>query len=86
MRAINFKRIHKYGRLFFAAVAMLLIAVTLRVNAQEVVHLDSIIYSKLAGNNVQINLVTDGSVGMPGSFSTDNPARIAFDFFGLKNR
>ena len=45
--------------------------------------LTSIIFSKLPGDDVQINLVTDGSVGDPGSFSTDNPARIALDFFGL---
>lgn len=52
--------------------------------SQQSVSLNDIIYSKLAGNDVQINLVTDGSVGMPGSFSTDNPARIALDFFGMK--
>lgn len=52
--------------------------------AQQTVSLNEIIYSKLAGNDVQINLVTDGNVGMPGSFSTDNPARIALDFFGMK--
>jgi len=46
--------------------------------------LKDIVYSKLAGDDVQINLVTTGLVGEPGSFSTDNPARIALDFFGLK--
>jgi type IV pilus assembly protein PilQ len=52
--------------------------------AQSSVILKNIIYSKLAGNDVQINLVTDGNVVKPGSFSTDNPARIALDFFGMK--
>ncbi|MBT8114351.1 MAG: type IV pilus secretin PilQ [Arenicella sp.] len=54
--------------------------------AQESANLTGIIYSKLAGNDVQINLVTDGEVGEPGSFSTDNPARIALDFFGLRKQ
>lgn len=53
------------------------------VNAQTNATLNDIVFSKLAGNDVQINLVTDGAVGDPGSFSTDNPARIALDFFGM---
>jgi type IV pilus assembly protein PilQ len=52
--------------------------------AQESVVLNDIVFSKLAGDDVQINLVTTGSVGEPGSFSTDNPARIALDFFGMR--
>ena len=54
--------------------------------AQDTIQLTDIVYSKLAGGDVQINLVTDGYVGDPGSFSTDNPARIALDFFGMKNQ
>ena len=55
-------------------------------SAQNSVNLNEIVFSKLAGNDVQINLVTDGSVGTPGSFSTNNPARIALDFFGMKKQ
>ncbi len=54
--------------------------------AQDSVNLTDVIYSKLSGDNIQINLVTDGSVGLPGSFSTDTPARIALDFFGMKEQ
>ena len=55
-------------------------------SAQESINLTNILLSKLPGDNVQINLVTDGTVGTPGSFSTDTPARIAFDFFGMKEQ
>lgn len=55
-------------------------------SAQESINLTNVLLSKLPGDNVQINLVTDGSVGLPGSFSTDTPARIAFDFFGMKEQ
>jgi len=65
-----------------AGVLLLIIAGT--VTAQNSVNLTSIVYSKLPGNDVQINLVTDGNVGRPGSFSVENPARIALDFFGMK--
>lgn len=51
--------------------------------AQQRASLDNVIFSKLAGDTIQINLVTTGRVGKPGSFSTDNPARIALDFFGM---
>lgn len=69
-------------RLFAGLSTLLLVAAN--VSAQDSVTLSKIVYSKLAGDNVQINLVTDGLVGEPGSFSTDNPARIALDFFGMK--
>ena len=55
-------------------------------SAQESINLTNVLFSKLPGDNVQINLVTDGTVGTPGSFSTDTPARIAFDFFGMKEQ
>lgn len=53
--------------------------------AQEV-NLTDVVYSKLSGDNVQINFITDGVLAEPGSFSTDTPARIALDFFGLKSQ
>ncbi|MEO0367869.1 MAG: type IV pilus secretin PilQ, partial [Pseudomonadota bacterium] len=47
--------------------------------------LNDIVFSRLAGDNVQINFVVDGVAYEPGSFSTDQPARIALDFFGMKS-
>lgn len=67
-------------------VGCVLLLMTGAGSAQNTVSLKSIVYSKLPGDNVQINLMTDGSVGIPGSFSTDNPARIAMDFFGMKRQ
>lgn len=75
--AIGFKRL--------LAGCLLLIA-TGAAKAQNTVNLTDIVYSKLSGDNIQINLLTDGTVGVPGSFSTDRPARIALDFFGMKKQ
>lgn len=74
----------KLKNFYFVVFSLLGLGFSVSVQAQQTVSLNEIIYSKLAGNDVQINLVTDGKVGMPGSFSTDNPARIALDFFGMK--
>ena len=52
--------------------------------SDDVITLQRVIYSKLAGDRVQINLITDKAISDPGSFSTNNPPRIAFDFFGMK--
>lgn len=49
-------------------------------------NLTNIVYSKLSGDAVQINFIADGELQEPGSFSTDKPARIALDFFGLKSQ
>ena len=64
----------------------ILLLFSLSASTQESATLTSIVHSKLAGDDVQINLVTDGKVGEPGSFSTNNPARIALDFFGMKKQ
>ena len=53
--------------------------------AQEGASLNDILFSKLPGDDVQINIITDQDLDEPGSFSTDSPARIALDFFGVKN-
>lgn len=66
--------------------ATMLVALSSVSIAQEAVNLNSIVFSKLVGDDVQINLVTDGTLAEPGTFSTDSPARIALDFFGLKNQ
>lgn len=42
--------------------------------------LDAITYSTLPGDLVQIRLKLSGNVKEPGSFTIDNPARIALDF------
>ena len=45
--------------------------------------LKEIVFSKLPGDEIQINMITEGVLVDPGSFSTNNPPRIAFDFFGM---
>lgn len=52
--------------------------------SEDVITLQRVVYSKLAGDRIQINLITDKPVADPGSFSTNNPPRIALDFFGMK--
>ena len=69
-----------------AVIGLLLAMSASMAFAQNTVNLTSIVYSQLPGGDVQINLVTDGNVGEPGSFSTDNPARIALDFFGMRQQ
>ncbi len=41
--------------------------------------------TSLPGNRVQIILTASGPLTQPTSFTTDNPARIALDFSGIKN-
>ena len=53
-------------------------------SAQEATFLTDIVHSALPGGDVQINIVADGELAKPGSFSTNKPARIAIDFFGAK--
>jgi len=71
-------------RRFTACLIMLVVAGS--SSAQDSTSLTGIVFSKLSGDNVQINVVTDGSIERPGTFSTDNPARIALDFFGVRAR
>ncbi len=47
--------------------------------------LQSIKSTTLPGNRVQIILTASGPLTQPTSFTTDNPARIALDFSGIKN-
>ncbi len=47
--------------------------------------LSDIKYSSLPGGVLQINLTTDARPAEPGTFSTNKPARIAFDFFGMQS-
>ena len=61
-----------------------LLTVAAFCSAQEEAFITDIVHSSLPGGNVQINIVADGELVKPGSFSTDAPARIALDFFGAK--
>ncbi|MEW4983794.1 MAG: type IV pilus secretin PilQ [Cycloclasticus sp.] len=54
------------------------------MSAQAAV-LESIQFSGLPGNKVQIELALDSAPGQIKSFSTDNPARIAIDLLGTSN-
>jgi type IV pilus assembly protein PilQ len=47
--------------------------------------LKDISYAALPGNAVQITLTAENPIVEPSSFSTDNPARIAVDFHGMKS-
>jgi len=66
--------------------SLLLIGLLTSVSAQAALlddsdaSLDSITYSTLPGDLVQIRLKLSGNVREPGSFTIDNPARIALDF------
>lgn len=68
------------------AITVFLVLTNLSVTQANAANLTDIVYSKLSGDNVQINFIADGELAEPGSFSTDQPARIALDFFGLKNQ
>ena len=63
------------------SVFMFLFSVMSVANAAD---LKGIKYTKLPGDKVQINLETLGSFDEPGVFNTSDPARLAFDFFGMK--
>ena len=68
----------------FLKVASLSLSLLL-ASAASAANLTDVVYSKLAGDDVQINLIADAQLAEPGSFSTDTPPRIALDFFGLKS-
>ena len=70
----------------YAGLALLFLGTTSVVSAQEGASINEILFSKLPGDDVQINIITDQDLDEPGSFSTDAPARIALDFFGVKNQ
>ncbi|MES9937768.1 MAG: AMIN domain-containing protein, partial [Sedimenticola sp.] len=47
--------------------------------------LKDISFSTLPGNSVRITLTAEGPVGEPRTFTTENPARIAMDFYGMSS-
>jgi type IV pilus assembly protein PilQ len=63
----------------FAVLALLLACAT-AVRAET---LDSVSYSQLPGNRVQVQLTLSKAVSDPLNFAIDNPARIAVDFPGV---
>ena len=81
MRAI---KLPKRFKTLCASVLVLVISSANPVFAQTA-NLTDIVYSKLSGGDVQINFLSDAQLPEPGTFSTDRPARIAIDFFGMKS-
>ncbi len=77
-------KLPKRFKTFYASVLMLALASVNTVSAQNA-NLTDVVYSKLSGGDVQINFLADAQLPEPGTFSTDRPARIAIDFFGMKS-
>lgn len=81
MRAI---KLPKRFKTLCVSVAMLAVASVNTVSAQSA-NLTDVVFSTLSGGDVQINFLADAQLPEPGTFSTDRPARIAIDFFGMKS-
>jgi len=54
--------------------------------AQAAASLDDISFTSLAGDQVEVTLHLSGDAPEPGSFTIDNPARIALDFPGTTSK
>lgn len=74
-----------YGRLlqFFA---VCLLGPILVNNAQAAASLDDITFTALSGDQIEVTLHISGEAPEPGSFTIDNPARIAFDLPSTTNK
>ena len=66
------------------SVLISLFSVMMSASVANAADLKGIKFTKLPGDKVQINLETSGSFEDPGVFNTRSPARLAFDFFGMK--
>lgn len=75
------QRAMNLGRRLMALVALALLAIG-AVQAASLT-LDEISYASLPGGNVQIRLDLSGEAPQPGTFTIDNPARIALDLPGI---
>jgi type IV pilus assembly protein PilQ len=75
------QRAMNLGRRLTALVALALLAVGAARAAS--LTLDEITYASLPGDNVQIRLDLSGEAPKPGTFTIDNPARIALDLPGI---
>ncbi|PWG64817.1 type IV pilus secretin PilQ [Spiribacter halobius] len=69
-------------RFHAAALALLLLLIAGSAGAATLQDVD---YSALPGNAVQITFNLDEPVEAPRTFNTENPARIALDFVGVRN-
>ena len=71
----------KVGRFIgFGLIAMMAM---LSGNVWSQTTISDLVYSRLSGDNVQVNIVANGQLAEPGRFVTERPARIALDFFGV---
>ena len=66
--------ITKYLKPFYLVTLLLSISFSIQANT-----LDNISYTTLPGDQLQIRLTMSETPEVPGSFTIDNPARIAFD-------
>ena len=64
---------------------LIIIANTLLPTTGYAVTLEKVLFSKLPSNKVQINLSGSDAFPEPKVFSTKSPARVVFDFFGMKS-
>ncbi len=70
-------------RLILAVFLLCLLSLTPVFAADNV--LKEMTFSALPGDDVVITLRAEGPIDEPQMFTTDNPARIALDFFGMSN-
>lgn len=70
-------------RLFWAVFLLFVTSLTPALAADNT--LKELTFSALPGDDVVITLRADGPIEQPQTFTTDNPARIALDFFGMSN-
>ena len=68
-----------------AVVNLFLIFLVMNPVSAEELSITNLDFSTLAGNKIQVALEMTGEVAEPDVFQTDNPARIALDFVGLKS-
>nr|WP_305909232.1 hypothetical protein [Methylomarinum sp. Ch1-1]MDP4522129.1 hypothetical protein [Methylomarinum sp. Ch1-1] len=69
-------------KLSWLAAALVLLLQAHSISASEKA-IESLQFSSLAGNRVQLQLQMNTAVSEPKIFQTDNPARIALDFVGV---
>jgi type IV pilus assembly protein PilQ len=84
LRSVNGASLHHSSRWLFLAVILLFLCSLTPVFAADNV-LKELTFSALPGDDVVITLRADKPIERPQMFTTDNPARIALDFFGMSN-
>ncbi len=80
----NFWRLPGRAQFGLVAIAFALLLQIHSVSASETA-IESLQFTALAGNKVQLQLEMNEAVPAPKVFQTDNPARIALDFSGVKS-